>query len=209
MDHSGWRLPAKRLEQDLASAVQRHLTRAIHQGAIRVNGAGELQRLQAAVAELGANGLALISRVDLAADRLSIRLDRPATIKALAITEPAMPPEVMMFSIPAKLRRRGVEARFIIGDATPERDDILIANIARAEAWRLQIIAGSSLADIAESENRTTGYVAQMLEFAFLAPDLLTEVLAGRQPSGLTTNWLRRHSLPADWAEQRRQLAQL
>ena len=47
-------------------------------------------------------------------------------------------------------------------------------------------------------------YVARLLPLAFLAPDIVTSVLAGTQPVHLTTEMLtRRANLPLDWEEQR------
>ena len=208
-DHSGWRLPANRLEQDLAMEIRAHLETAVQAGRITVDGAGVLQRLQASVSALGDNTLSLIDRVDIATASLTITLDASALQAKLALTAEQIEPELLIAVIPAKFRRRGVEARFTIGEQPPERDDILITNIAKADAWRRQIIAGKSLADIAAEESKPTTYIASMLDFAFLAPELVKQCLAGRQPAGLTTNWLRRHDLPLDWAQQQRMLAQL
>ena len=50
----------------------------------------------------------------------------------------------------------------------------------------------------------TDMYVARLLPLAFLAPDIVTSVLAGTQPVHLTTEMLtRRANLPLDWNEQR------
>ena len=42
-----------------------------------------------------------------------------------------------------------------------------------------------------------------------LAPDIVRAITEGRQPAALTTKWLTRHPLPADWQAQRRVLATL
>ncbi len=48
-----------------------------------------------------------------------------------------------------------------------------------------------------------------MIDLAFLAPDIIRDVLEGRQPLGFTSDWCLRHCLPSDWADQRRLLATL
>ena len=48
-------------------------------------------------------------------------------------------------------------------------------------------------------------YVSRILECAFLAPDIVEAILAGRQPSGLTVRKLW-NKLPMDWVEQRKHL---
>ena len=41
-----------------------------------------------------------------------------------------------------------------------------------------------------------------MIGLAFLAPDILDQVAAGRQPVAFTSEWVKRHQLPADWDQQ-------
>ena len=93
--------------------------------------------------------------------------------------------------------------------AQPARDDILIANIARASRWREALFNGDSLSTIATRDSITERYLGQMLVFAFLSPKLVRAILDGRQPPALTTSWIRRHEIPASWAEQDCIVAQL
>ena len=51
--------------------------------------------------------------------------------------------------------------------------------------------------------------VQQMIDLAFLAPDIIRSVLNGKQPTGFTTEWCKTHTLPADWTEQRAIIATL
>ena len=95
------------------------------------------------------------------------------------------------------------------GVAQPARDDILIANVAKAVLWREALCRGDELATIAAHNGITVNYLGAMLPFAFLSPKLVRAILQGRQPPALTTNWIRRHGLPASWAEQDRIIAQL
>ncbi len=48
-----------------------------------------------------------------------------------------------------------------------------------------------------------------MIGLACLAPDLLDQIAAGRQPLGLTSDWIKRRDLPAEWQAQRDALAML
>ena len=45
--------------------------------------------------------------------------------------------------------------------------------------------------------------VRKAIGHAFLAPDIVRAALEGRQPVGLTSNYILHHPLPADWDEQR------
>jgi site-specific DNA recombinase len=50
-------------------------------------------------------------------------------------------------------------------------------------------------------------YVARILKLAFLAPDITTVILNGRQSSDLTGDTLIKMSdLPCSWAQQRQRL---
>lgn len=48
-----------------------------------------------------------------------------------------------------------------------------------------------------------------MISSAFLAPDLLRQVMEGKQPLGLTSDWAMRCRIPSDWTEQRALFATL
>ena len=132
-----------------------------------------------------------------------------ATRCAIPEATDCIAPEVLSFCRPFSQRRRGVETRMAIGALQPDRDDILIANIARAEQWRAALCQGEDLATIAARDGITVNYLGEMLSFAFLSPKIVRAILEGRQPAVLTTNWIRRHNLPASWDEQDRIIAQL
>jgi hypothetical protein len=61
--------------------------------------------------------------------------------------------------------------------------------------------------EIARREGVTASYVARLLRLAFLAPDITTAILQGRQSPAFTAATLLRHSrLALDWTQQRRVL---
>jgi len=62
---------------------------------------------------------------------------------------------------------------------------------------------------IAAEEGTSKRRIQHMIELAFPAPDIVRDVLDGRQPLGFTSDWCRTHTLPSDWNEQRRMLAAL
>jgi site-specific DNA recombinase len=55
---------------------------------------------------------------------------------------------------------------------------------------------------IAREERVTAAYGYTLLRLPWLAPDITTAIVNGRQPPQLNAKKLMRH-LPADWAEQR------
>jgi hypothetical protein len=64
---------------------------------------------------------------------------------------------------------------------------------------------GSPCDDTAREERVTAAYVYTLLRLPWLAPDITTAIVIGRQPPQLNAKRLMRLTahLPADWAEQR------
>jgi hypothetical protein len=58
--------------------------------------------------------------------------------------------------------------------------------------------------NLARQHQVDQGDVSRILPLAFLAPDIVEAILAGRQPVELTVSGLKRGpELPASWAKQR------
>ena len=110
---------------------------------------------------------------------------------------------------PFQMRKRGVETKLIIGNAPTGQDEILIRNIAKAHQWFAQIKSGKTFTEIAASEGASKRRIQQMIDLAFLAPDIIRDVLDGKQPVGFTSDWYKQHGLPSDWISQRQLLATL
>jgi hypothetical protein len=87
-----------------------------------------------------------------------------------------------------QLKRRGVELRLIVGDHNRSAaivDLSLLKAVARAHRWFDEISTGKarSLAAIAAREGLTVRYVGRLIRLAFLAPDIVESIVAGRQPT--------------------------
>ncbi len=151
----------------------------------------------------------MVQRVDLGQDGMRLTLllvsmigkgEGPDTVLCPTITR----------DIPVQIRRRGVEMKLVITNGDIARTDpALIKAIARARTWfdELQSGQAKSAQDIATRYNTSSRYVGHLLPLAFLAPDIIEAIVAGRQPADLTVEALVKHiDLPADWSEQRRLL---
>ena len=86
-----------------------------------------------------------------------------------------------------------------------QRDTKLIALLADAYAARKLVLAypDLSLADLAKQQGKCRKHLAKLVEISCLAPDIVTAVLDGRQPSSLTATTLRSIQLPLAWDRQR------
>ena len=113
---------------------------------------------------------------------------------------------------PMQIKRRGHEMRLIIeGGMAPTAtiDSTLVNAIARAHAWGEALLSGSiaTMAEIASRHKVSDSYVKKIMPLAFLAPDIVEAIMAGKQPVHLTTQMLiRQIDIPLDWQEQRRAL---
>ncbi|WP_175544822.1 hypothetical protein [Roseovarius azorensis] len=65
------------------------------------------------------------------------------------------------------------------------------------------IRSGKTYADIAEGEGASKRRIQQLVELAFLAPDIIRNVWEGTQPVGLSSQWLKSHAFTPLWDKQR------
>jgi site-specific DNA recombinase len=91
--------------------------------------------------------------------------------------------------------------------ATPAAkvDRTLVRAVVLARRWISELESGAvaSVTALADREGLCKHYAARMLPLAYLAPDLVEQILSGRQPRALTLGALTTAPLPADWARQR------
>jgi site-specific DNA recombinase len=92
------------------------------------------------------------------------------------------------------------------GGDTPKQDSIIRA-IRRAQLWEGMLCDGEAknVAELSKKVGFKEGYVRQLLTLNNLAPDIVSAILAGNEPDGLSLARLRR-GFPDNWAEQRRAL---
>ena len=155
---------------------------------------------------LGTAFQVIIDRIDAQKDLLVVSIN----LAALAEPGAAHPPVPATFEIPFQRRQNGCARPIIIAaEHAPQQDPDLIALVADARRWASELLEGraSSIQHITEREGLRSGSVSRIIPLAWLAPDISTAILEGRQPPHLTAKTLRAlPELPLDWAEQRRVL---
>ena len=115
-------------------------------------------------------------------------------------------------AVPAQLKRRGVEAKLVVHAAqgvAAAPDNKLITLLSRAHRWFDELTGGeaASVREIARREGNDASDVCRSIQLAFLAPDIVEAIFAGRQPVELTPRHLKRiGTLPLEWDRQRRLL---
>lgn len=207
---TGWRLPAVHVEQTVASIVTTHLaaagaaTRIIDDKATARSIADIDLRLKAFAARSDVSAaLALVAQVKISQGRIDVQLDRSSVAEALGLGADMIRSEFLQRSATFQMRRRGAEARLVLGDDPAMIDPALLKFVSRAYVWWEQIRSGLTLGELARREGVTKRLIGLHLPAAFLAPDILERVVTGRQPASLTAQALRTQTIPALWEEQR------
>lgn len=98
--------------------------------------------------------------------------------------------------------QRGRNLKLVLRSSEEQKPNVdleLVALIRKAEAARQQLFVEAS-----GTSNRAAERVARL---AFLAPDIISAILDGRQPASLTPRRLMKHAaIPLDWKGQRKAL---
>jgi hypothetical protein len=79
--------------------------------------------------------------------------------------------------------------------------------IARARVWIEDLVEGraASFTEIAKREGKVERHVRFLAPLAFVSPRVISAILNGSAPAGLTVTGLAK-ALPPSWAEQERRL---
>jgi len=105
--------------------------------------------------------------------------------------------------VPMIYKRRGVQR--LTETKVPAHDTTFLEGLGRAFYWRNLLDTGAmkSGSEIARAEGFHHWTVNELLRLTLLAPDIIEQLMAGRQPRGLTLMWFQRNPLPVDWPAQR------
>jgi len=225
----GWRIPAHTLEcslewiicnwlkneqqlyRQVASSVEAkpHLFEEVRTKAVKL--AKEINQMD--IQDKENTFRKLIKQVNIDKESISIKLSIIELIEQLKIIDPHFQignAESISIKSPHNMKRRGVEKKIILpGNNTISKDQNLMALIARSHRWLHDLKEGrvNNITEIAANENMDDGDVSRFIQFAFLAPEIVTSIFEGRQPLDLTSEKLKRlGSLPRSWSEQKSRL---
>ena len=213
-----WRLPAPQLEQSIARVIQIHLSDpAILPKMLGDIDATDVERLRALislVAETVAphQGAAkwndLIASATVSPGRLVVELDGEAIADRLELHVDRINVDHLRIKAAFQLRRKGVETKIILGCERPEVDEVLIRNIVKARHWFEAIRRRETFAEIATREGTSRRRIQDVVDLAFLAPELLKQIIAGTLPMYVTSDFLIKQGVPGRWSDQRDLMAE-
>ena len=111
--------------------------------------------------------------------------------------------ESMETFVPLTFRRRGVQR--VATDDRSVHDVTLLDGVARAFYWQHLLDTGAmqSGSAISRAEKLHPSVINELLRLTLLAPDIIEQFMAGKQPRRLTLIWFQRNPLPVDWEAQR------
>ncbi|HXQ82966.1 MAG TPA: hypothetical protein VN769_02750, partial [Xanthobacteraceae bacterium] len=165
--------------------------------------------------------MTLLCRVEIKPEKIEIKVSRHRLTALL--TEQSIDPtmqdqkldrdsdDVVTLTTPAQIKRVGREMRVLVDNSDDQTaDPSLLRIIARAHGIQERLIQNTKLTvhDIAREERVSAAYIYNLLRLPWLAPDITTAIVHGRQPRQLNAKTLMRQAsrLPAVWGEQRTQL---
>ena len=158
----------------------------------------------------------VVHRVVMHPDKIEVEVSK-SELRAVIFGDPLeashqSPYDIVRLAVEVRIKRCGGETRLIIpphlhGQVRAHLVPSLLKAVACARQWYEWIIAGKVWGGraIAQKTRFDEKHASQILEYAFLAPDIVEAILDGRQPEGLTWKKLTRH-VPMNWVEQRKRL---
>ena len=208
-----WRLPAPQLETSIARVVHNHLAdQGILPKLLGKIDATDVDQLQAktklladtvAPRQSASKWSALISSAAISPGKLIVQLNSEVIADSLEVREDRIDGAHLRLEAAFQLRRKGVETKIILGGEPPELDEVLIRNIVKARNWFEAIKRGETFAKIAAREGISKRRIQDVVDLAFLAPDILQQVIAGTLPLQAASDVLIKRGVPGRWTEQR------
>ena len=224
-DAPAWRVSAHDLERLVCDRMSEQLTDQEFLCGLAEGGSAESIQQMLAKADLAAatlrsgsvparHGLIapMITRIDLGEEAIDLTVDRIGLASAIGLVlDPDVEERAMVLTLPATRVRHGHQIRLVIPSSQPisiaaaTRDEKLVALMAEAHQARQLILAKPerSIAAIAADQGRCRTRLGKLAALSCLAPDIVTAIVEGRQPSTLTARTLQDIDLPLDWTEQR------
>ena len=210
-DPTAWRLSAPRLETSLCTLIADHLDvatrnhRILAQPDLRA-GVQILEAVSPLIDSLRAKDPQALRETLMGATitphKISLTLNDTHLADQLGIAPEEIAQDLLHVSAAVELKRRGVEARLIIGEAAPCPDPVLLRTLQDAHQWVEELRTGIPLATIAKRSGHHEPYIRTRAPLAFLSPRIQVAIRDGTQPQDLTLKRILTKPIPLDWGDQ-------
>ncbi len=212
-DATGWRLPGPALDATIANLMADHIAAAITAHSLLVSpelrdADGPVDAAHALVRLLRKPDpdtlRKLLRNGTIRPDGLSLEMDTTILATDLGLGADDLAPRLGEIIASLRLRRRGVEAKLIIGRPAPRPDPVLLKALAAAHRWMKDLQSGATLREIACTAGLDEAVVRKRGQLAFLSPRIQAALLSGTQPVSLTLERMIQDPPPFDWSDQER-----
>jgi DNA invertase Pin-like site-specific DNA recombinase len=184
----GWRVPAGDIDRAVLDHASKFLTkRAAEQAADSADCPFQIDLARQSVPE---------QRSVLLKEKVRVRLSSSEIVVTIG--------DEAEEQVAAHFARRGNEMKLVVPAEGPpkEPDSVLMKLLAHAGAARDAVTTGTRDPMVSDYSKR---HLWQLLRLNWLAPDIVTAIVEGRQPRSLTgRRLLRAADVPLSWEEQRR-----
>lgn len=150
----------------------------------------------------------LVASVEVQTTGIDLRLDVQAIGQVLGVPAPEGA-SVATISAPVRLTRTGRAMRLVHSDGSAARhatpDPTLIKLLVKARRWWSTLAEGHvGITQLAATEGVTPSWMTRVVRLAFLSPELVEAILAGRQGAMIDGKALTgTDAIPIAWVQQR------
>ncbi|MEJ5979219.1 recombinase family protein [Novosphingobium sp. PS1R-30] len=150
----------------------------------------------------------LMDRIEVHDGRIDIVLATKAVGDALGIPLSPLASKTFAISKAMQLTRSGRAVRLIHGDGVlasrQPTDPALVQLVMRAQKWWSILREGKlNTTQLAEQEGVVRTYIVRVVRIAFLAPQVIDAIFAGRLKNGVTAKMLYKPDvIPLSWEQQ-------
>tara|TARA_R110000772_G_scaffold38016_9_gene89940 strand:+ start:1448 stop:3049 length:1602 start_codon:yes stop_codon:yes gene_type:complete len=133
----------------------------------------------------------LLSKVVISDKKISIMISSAALHKALSLDPPTQDTPLKINAKVCLKRCQGEKKLILSNGQSLEEGNLnpaLVRAVSRAYVWNQMLVNGEvdSVKSLAEQEKITSRYVSRLLPLAFLSPQLIEDILAGKQDPHLS-----------------------
>lgn len=219
---SGWRIPALELEKVVCDTVANEVRNSLVliDKLMLQPSPHQITRLSSEARHIAERMgkrdrllvLRFVKQVRVAAGYITVKLDTGNLAAALGLDVPGEAPAAHSVTIPVGLRRSGRTMRLLQEDGravgSPEPQQHLVKLLHRARSWWEEMNRnGLTPAALGRKHGVTSSYASRLIRLNFLAPEIISAIVSGTQPTALDGKTLLNLSdLPLHWAEQKRLL---